>query len=131
MDTYTLGGSTLAAAGTVLTREDIQNAIARAKQDWESTADTLPHVVCLLDDQRCAVRVNRVIESWQLGRVNEVLGRDMHELLHPGGCAPDCELGRLLDESWKRLRDGLFAEFERSEERRVGKECRSRWSPYH
>ena len=22
-------------------------------------------------------------------------------------------------------------EFERSEERRVGKECRSRWSPYH
>ena len=23
------------------------------------------------------------------------------------------------------------AEFERSEERRVGKECRSRWSPYH
>src|SRR5471030_2509880 len=25
----------------------------------------------------------------------------------------------------------LFAELERSEERRVGKECRSRWSPYH
>ena len=26
--------------------------------------------------------------------------------------------------------NGLF-ECERSEERRVGKECRSRWSPYH
>ena len=25
----------------------------------------------------------------------------------------------------------LNAELERSEERRVGKECRSRWSPYH
>ena len=25
----------------------------------------------------------------------------------------------------------LYAEQERSEERRVGKECRSRWSPYH
>ena len=24
-----------------------------------------------------------------------------------------------------------YADFERSEERRVGKECRSRWSPYH
>src|SRR5258707_5668327 len=24
-----------------------------------------------------------------------------------------------------------FAEWDRSEERRVGKECRSRWSPYH
>ena len=25
----------------------------------------------------------------------------------------------------------LFRIYERSEERRVGKECRSRWSPYH
>ena len=25
----------------------------------------------------------------------------------------------------------VFVIFERSEERRVGKECRSRWSPYH
>ena len=25
----------------------------------------------------------------------------------------------------------IFVEFRRSEERRVGKECRSRWSPYH
>ena len=27
--------------------------------------------------------------------------------------------------------DILKREYERSEERRVGKECRSRWSPYH
>ena len=27
--------------------------------------------------------------------------------------------------------DFLFMKAERSEERRVGKECRSRWSPYH
>ena len=26
---------------------------------------------------------------------------------------------------------GVSAELQRSEERRVGKECRSRWSPYH
>ena len=25
----------------------------------------------------------------------------------------------------------LYKELNRSEERRVGKECRSRWSPYH
>ena len=31
------------------------------------------------------------------------------------------------------IRKDIFEEFEeiRSEERRVGKECRSRWSPYH
>src|SRR5256886_7773577 len=29
---------------------------------------------------------------------------------------------------WRTFRDAFFP---RSEERRVGKECRSRWSPYH
>src|SRR5256885_7405840 len=29
------------------------------------------------------------------------------------------------------LRQGLAVHLVRSEERRVGKECRSRWSPYH
>ena len=28
-------------------------------------------------------------------------------------------------------KSGLFVAMPRSEERRVGKECRSRWSPYH
>jgi len=34
------------------------------------------------------------------------------------------ELGRSLPDVWT-------GEHQRSEERRVGKECRSRWSPYH
>ena len=38
----------------------------------------------------------------------------------------DAELRALTDEYKQRYADG-----ERSEERRVGKECRSRWSPYH
>ena len=29
------------------------------------------------------------------------------------------------------VKDGEFVAIMRSEERRVGKECRSRWSPYH
>ena len=39
-----------------------------------------------------------------------------------------------IDESGNNLmlNDGTILEFrDRSEERRVGKECRSRWSPYH
>src|SRR2546427_12292076 len=40
--------------------------------------------------------------------------------------------GRVEDEGWRVRKDGarFWAEV-RSEERRVGKECRSRWSPYH
>src|SRR2546429_9799241 len=33
--------------------------------------------------------------------------------------------------SARRLEEGWEVEDKRSEERRVGKECRSRWSPYH
>ena len=29
------------------------------------------------------------------------------------------------------VKKNATAKFDRSEERRVGKECRSRWSPYH
>ena len=31
----------------------------------------------------------------------------------------------------KSLKSGNYEVVDRSEERRVGKECRSRWSPYH
>ena len=38
----------------------------------------------------------------------------------------------IREESLRDLSDFLTAQGEkRSEERRVGKECRSRWSPYH
>ena len=40
--------------------------------------------------------------------------------VHAGG-----ELGKLANG------EGKWGKFWRSEERRVGKECRSRWSPYH
>ena len=41
---------------------------------------------------------------------------------------PEETVAKILDVSMR-----LFTEqgYERSEERRVGKECRSRWSPYH
>ena len=44
-------------------------------------------------------------------------------------------LEEILTERAEEVVEGLFAitekDITRSEERRVGKECRSRWSPYH
>ena len=37
----------------------------------------------------------------------------------------------LVDEAFRLALEQLCSLPERSEERRVGKECRSRWSPYH
>src|SRR2546427_12274421 len=43
---------------------------------------------------------------------------------------PEPGAGELLVQA-EALAVGIDADFLRSEERRVGKECRSRWSPYH
>ena len=44
----------------------------------------------------------------------------------------DCELGGpLLGDVFLAEGTSCGAHRARSEERRVGKECRSRWSPYH
>ena len=37
----------------------------------------------------------------------------------------------LLGQEIDRIEQGEVLYLKRSEERRVGKECRSRWSPYH
>ena len=38
---------------------------------------------------------------------------------------------KILNELYMTVRYSNNSEQRRSEERRVGKECRSRWSPYH
>src|SRR3989454_137285 len=51
----------------------------------------------------------------------------------PGGCFC-CRFNSLVDAARKltaATRPDVFIAEPRSEERRVGKECRSRWSPYH
>ena len=60
-------------------------------------------------------------------------GRDLYE----GDVAKVCRLryGVIRDHPFtdgnKRTGAALLGASSRSEERRVGKECRSRWSPYH
>ena len=43
------------------------------------------------------------------------------------------DVDEIVSETLKNCDDGeiYFENSKRSEERRVGKECRSRWSPYH
>jgi signal transduction histidine kinase len=92
--------------------EDVQQTIVRAKKEWECTADSLSHVVCLIDERRRVVRVNRAIETWELGHVNDAAGRDIHDLLHPAGCKGRCTLRTRLEEAWARILDSTPDEFE-------------------
>ncbi len=86
--------------------------IRQAKQEWESTADSLTSLVCLLDDRGRIIRANRTVENWNLGRVVEVKGWGMHELLHPGCTDPDCYLKTFQHRAWEELAQGRSAECE-------------------
>src|ERR1035441_194867 len=78
--------------------------------------------------------------------IDKVQWSVVRSLRHPNKsvAAENIALDKLWDEFDTELHDGGFLQFEKalrdaffpavkvqSEERRVGKECRSRWSPYH
>ena len=61
--------------------------------------------------------------------ITRLPGPDFHQGLTTSALpAPDLDLQKCVA-NHELLDHGFLAE--RSEERRVGKECRSRWSPYH
>jgi general secretion pathway protein G len=93
-------------------RPAVRRAIARAKLEWECTVDALAQVVCVVDFQGNIVRANRTIETWGLGGVREVHGRNLHSLLHPRCEGSDCPLAERLAGAWPELATHGTTDFE-------------------
>lgn len=91
----------------------IRAAILRAKDEWECTVDAMQDLICLLDVAGKVVRINRVVERWELYPLPEALGRDLHALLHPGFDESGCPLAAALAAAWSGLQEsGDPQEFE-------------------
>ena len=93
----------LIADRDVKQRRRHEHAILAAKQEWESTFDSIPDLICILDGDHNIVRVNRAMAE-KLGLTPaEVVGRKCFELMHETDAPPDscpglksscgCELG--------------------------------------
>ncbi len=93
-----------------------QAAIEKAKLDWESTADALAALVCLLSGKGKVMRTNRVVEDWSLGTVSSVLGKSAHGLLHPGCRIPRCPLTAFFSNAMEEIRRGTREQFELQEQ---------------
>ena len=95
---------------------DRQAAIEKAKLDWESTADALAALVCLLGREGQVMRTNRVLEDWSLGTVAGVLGKPAHSLLHPSCRIPRCPLKAFFSKAMEEIRQGTREQFELQEQ---------------
>src|SRR2546425_5353721 len=106
--------------------------------DWNWIADKDPHNLL---DARGLDQVDSMLEDRCLWNLSE---RRSEELVHIGNYIyPALQEGIVKEFYWvvpdsfvaspAKLRHLVrqFQSLKRSEERRVGKECRSRWSPYH
>jgi two-component system sensor histidine kinase/response regulator len=92
--------------------EESLMVIGRAKREWESTVDSIPQLICLIDSQGCILRTNRVVEQWNLGQVVNVKGKKLHELLHPGCADSACYLETFWPIAWEKLSNGIPTEYE-------------------
>ena len=93
----------------------LQAIIERAKLEWESTADALAALVCMLGGDGKVIRANRVLEDWSLGTVSGVLGKSAHTLLHPGCTSRRCALAAFLNSSLIQIRRGTSQQFDLQE----------------
>ena len=77
------------------------------KQQWLFAADSMPQLICLVDQDGRVLRANRTIERWDLGQIEEVRGAYLHGVLHPRCSDRSCYLRQLWQRSAAALaRDG-------------------------
>jgi two-component system NtrC family sensor kinase len=95
---------------------ELLGKIERAKQEWESTADSLPEFICLVDHRGHIRRANRTVETWNLARVVDVKGLRVHELLHPGCASSSCYFASFWAEAWQEAIQGKPARCEAYDE---------------
>jgi PAS domain S-box-containing protein len=91
---------------------DMLDRIEHAKREWETTADSLPHLILLLNGDGRITRANRTVENWGLGEVAQVQGQRMHELLHPGCSDPGCYFETSWLHAWRDLTSCRMTRFE-------------------
>jgi PAS domain S-box-containing protein len=73
------------------------HALEKAKQQWQSAADLMPQLICLINEEGRLIHINRTLEWWGLGNVSSARGKALHSILHPGCIDPECYFKRL----WK------------------------------
>lgn len=90
---------------------DLQT-IEKAKHQWQSAADMMPQLLCLLDAKGHLIHINRTIERWGMGSVANVKGLHLHSILHPNCVDPQCYFHSQWLTAAAKLSQGVRTEYE-------------------
>ncbi|MEA1927904.1 MAG: PAS domain S-box protein [Candidatus Auribacterota bacterium] len=78
-------------------RKKIDEAIIRAKQEWERTFDAIPDLIMILDEQNRIIRANRATADKLEIPITELPGKFCYRLFHMTEAPPDfCPLVKTL-----------------------------------
>jgi len=66
----------------ILARRQADDAVARAKKDWERTFDAVPDLISIIDINQTIVRVNKAMADRCGLAVEEIVGRKCYETVH-------------------------------------------------
>ena len=66
----------------VTERKRTEEAILRAKEEWERTFDTVPDLIAILDDTHRIVRINKAMADRLKDRPENCVGKKCHEAVH-------------------------------------------------
>lgn len=95
--------------------EDLKTSLMQIDyvvREYESTLDSLPQIICLIDNQGTILRANRTVEQWTPWQVTDVKGRRIHELFHPDCTSKTCYFENFWPQAWKDMVAGRSSEFE-------------------
>ncbi len=78
-------------------RERIEGVLARAKQEWERTFDTVPDLIAIIDSDHKIVRLNKSMADKFGAHPRDIVGKACYTLCHGREDVPSfCPLVRML-----------------------------------
>jgi PAS domain S-box-containing protein len=104
---YNEAGEPIRVFGVILDiteRKRNEEAILRAKQEWERTFDAVPDLIAILDDQHRVIRANRAMAERLGVSSQECIGKVCYEVVHGSDCPPElCPHKRSLSDGQEHV----------------------------
>lgn len=87
-------------------RKRMEKKIETAGREWQTTFDSIPDMVMILDGERRVIQANRATRNFLDVPLEEILGRNCHALMHgEDHSAADCPLARIHEVESREERD--------------------------